>query len=266
MLLIGLLCGIGGCKKSEYSAVLSRVVDATSYENELGYNLTYDAQGRISSYGHMIFSYGNNRINIKRLIEDETYSYKAYSTSMVLTKGKVKEMLSSYEMAIDADGNTQAIDKRTNYEYVADTIFINSYYRMASTGRLLKAVRRKCLLDSEKRVQEILTFNDGMNDTIVSCHNFYDYQDNIQYKANLNLSAYSLGMIEPDEFFFFLLNTGEVVNPTKLPNDITYNINKGEKLYQMAENYHFQEDVPTRLELLKNEQQLIRRLKFEYFP
>lgn len=266
LLLACMLSIASGCKRVERNSVLSIVTDATSYEKEKEYGVIYDAQGRIASYGHMVFSYGNNQINIKRLIEDNLYIFTSYSATMILSKGRVKEVLSTYVMRADMVEDEPVIKKQTHFDYVADTIFIDSYYRANMTNKLLKAVRRKCLLDSEKRVLEILTLSDGMNDSIFSCHNFYDYQDNIQYKSNLNLSAYLLGMKEPDEFFYFLLNVGEVVNATKLPNDITYNINKGEVLYQVAGNYHFQEDVPIRLELLKNEEQLLRRFNFEYLP
>ncbi|MGL4520625.1 MAG: hypothetical protein ACRCUJ_13410 [Phocaeicola sp.] len=266
LLLWMLLCVVSGCRNVEHTPVVSRVIDATSYDKELAYLLEYDSQGRMSRYGAMNFTYGNNQININRTVDSENHSYRNYSITLMLSKGRVKESFSSYTMQVDDENTMQVVDKQTNYDCVADTLFISSTYRLTSTNRLVKAVRRKCVLDSQQRIVEMISSSDGMNDTIVSCHTFYGYQDNIQYKANLNLSAYSMGVKEPDEFFFFLLNIGDVVNSTNLPNDLSYNVNRGEKLYRVAENYHFAEDNIIRLELLKNEQQLLARYAFEYLP
>ncbi|MGL5938601.1 MAG: hypothetical protein ACRCZY_11445 [Phocaeicola sp.] len=266
-LLAILLCGgVSGCKKEKDKVVLSQVVDATRYNEEKEFLLSYDAEGRIVRYGNMEFSYKGNKINFQKLDSNLSYIFKDYSASAVVLKGRIKEITSNYKMQMDDSSDFQGINKRTTYDYDGDTLLITSHYRSSSTGRLLKAVQRKCILDNEKRVVEMDSSTDGMNDTLSLCSNFFDYQDNIQYDASLNLSAYSLGVKEPDEFFFFLFNLGEVVNPTALPNDITYNINNGSSLYQVVAHYQFQGDTPSRVELLRNEQQLLLRFDFQYLP
>lgn len=41
------------------------------------------------------------------------------------------------------------------------------------------------------------------NDSVSSCHTYYNYDNNINYQANLNLQAYVIDYDGVDSFFYF---------------------------------------------------------------
>ncbi|MGL5273040.1 MAG: hypothetical protein ACRC8J_06105, partial [Phocaeicola sp.] len=221
---------------------------------------------RITVYDGIRFSYSNNKISVNQFTAHKKYPIKDYTASILIANGKVKEIKSTYETQVTEEDSLQLVSKSTNYEYVGDTIFISSYYRFSATNRLFKAVQRKCILDSQKRLAEMITLNEGIASGAKSYSRSFDYRNNINCTANLNLIAYTIGVKDIDEFFFFLLNVGKVFNTTILPNAIVYNINKGEEMYNVAANYYFQEDNLTQVELLKDNKQLILRHEFNYLP
>ncbi|MGL4852131.1 MAG: hypothetical protein ACRC3Z_05740 [Phocaeicola sp.] len=262
LIIATLLIGGVGCKKEQKSAVLSRVIDLTFSDPQERQLLEYDAEGRIVKYGKMEFVYGNNQISFKFSESEQAENFKDFSASCIVLKGKIVEILATFQTILDETPCT--INKHTYYDYKADTILVSSDYRMIATGKLVKAVRRKCILDDQKRVVKMDASREGMNDSIWSCTRLFHYENNLQHNANLNLTAYSLALSEPDDFMFFLLNLGKVINSTQIPNTVDYEINEGSDNFAISGRYGFQEENPTRIELFKNDQRLLRRLVLEY--
>ena len=47
-----------------------------------------------------------------------------------------------------------------------------------------------CIRDRLGRLKEVMTVFTEANDSVSSCHTYYNYDNNINYQANLNLQAY----------------------------------------------------------------------------
>ena len=75
----------------------------------------------------------------------------------------------------------------------------------------------KYVFDQLGRLKEVMTVFTEANDSVSSCHTYYNYDNNINYQANLNLQAYVIDYDGVDSFFYFLLNLGQLRNRTALP-------------------------------------------------
>ena len=93
---------------------------------------------------------------------------------------------------------------------------------------------------------------------------YYNYDNNINYQANLNLQAYVIDYDGVDSFFYFLLNLGQLRNRTALPNDIGYCMNHGLSTYNVHANYRLDDENPVRIEVLYNYTKLLSRIDLSY--
>ena len=69
--------------------------------------------------------------------------------------------------------------------------------------RFLKKVQGKYVFDQLGRLKEVMTVFTEANDSVSSCHTYYNYDNNINYQANLNLQAYVIDYDGVDSFFYF---------------------------------------------------------------
>ena len=106
----------------------------------------------------------------------------------------------------------------------------------------------------------------GVGGDVSSCHTYYNYDNNINYQANLNLQAYVIDYDGVDSFFYFLLNLGQLRNRTALPNDIGYCMNHGLSTYNVHANYRLDDENPVRIEVLYNYTKLLSRIDLSYNP
>ncbi len=116
------------------------------------------------------------------------------------------------------------------------------------------------------RLKEYMTVFTEANDSVSSCHTYYNYDNNINYQANLNLQAYVIDYDGVDSFFYFLLNLGQLRNRTALPNDIGYCMNHGLSTYNVHANYRLDDENPVRIEVLYNYTKLLSRIDLSYNP
>ena len=135
-----------------------------------------------------------------------------------------------------------------------------------SDYRFLKKVQGKYVFDQLGRLKEVMTVFTEANDSVSSCHTYYNYDNNINYQANLNLQAYVIDYDGVDSFFYFLLNLGQLRNRTALPNDIGYCMNHGLSTYNVHANYRLDDENPVRIEVLYNYTKLLSRIDLSYNP
>lgn len=252
----------GGCKEKAYNSYVGKVIDLTGEEEQL-LKLRYDSDGNIIEYGQTSVKYDGDEVIIGK-VRCLHSGDSLVSVTFKMGKGKARE--SKATMLKVKDGTYREVEKHTVYEYTGDTINILSDYWEVADRRFLKNVRGKYIFDKEGRLKEVVTVHTEANDSISSCHTYYNYDDNINYQANLNLVAYVVDQDGIDNFFYFLLNLGQFKNRTALPNDIGYCMNHGLSTYNIHANYQLDDDNLIRIEALYNYTKLLSRINLFYLP
>lgn len=255
-----LLFAAGGCKEKKVEAYVTKITDLTGEEEQV-IKFDYDDDGKIIKYGEAPVKYDGDQITIDQL--DYTGN-KLCSVTFRMSKGKARE--SRARCMLKVKNEIFEADKQTTYEYRDDTINIFSVYRSISDRRFLRNVRGRYIFDKEGKLKEVLTVFTEADDSVSSCHTYYNYDNNISCEANLNLQAYVIDRDGLDGFFYFLLNLGQFKNRTSLPNDIGYCLDHGVSTYNIHANYRLDEEKTVRIEVLYNYTKLLSRIDLTYAP
>ena len=260
--LLVLLFVADGCKEKKADTYVTKVTDLTGEEEQV-LKLEYDRDGKIIKYGDTPVRYEGDQITIGQMDCLNTGN-KLFNVTFQIGKGKARESRARCMLKVGEE--VYEADKQTVYDYKGDTIFINSDYRATSDYRFLKKVQGKYVFDQLGRLKEVMTVFTEANDSVSSCHTYYNYDNNINYQANLNLQAYVIDYDGVDSFFYFLLNLGQLRNKTALPNDIGYCMNHGLSTYNVHANYRLDDENPVRIEVLYNYTKLLSRIDLSYNP
>ena len=258
--LFTLLLVVGGCKEKVADMYVARITDLTREEEQV-LKLEYDHDGRIIKYGDTPVRYEGDQVIIGQMDCLNTDN-KLCNVTFQMGKGKARE--SRARCVLKVKEEVYEAEKQTLYDYKGDTIFINSDYRTISDHRFLRNVQGKYVFDQLGRLKEVMTVFTEANDSVSSCHSYYNYDNNINYQANLNLQAYVIDRDGVDSFFYFLLNLGRLANRTALPNDIGYCMDYGLSTYNVHVNYRLDDKKPVRIEVLHNYTKLLSRIDLFY--
>lgn len=259
-----LLLSMGeGCKEKKVDPYVIKVVDLTGEEEQV-LKVEYDRDGNIIKYGETPVEYDGDQIIIGE-VKCPGSGEGLNSVTFKMGKGKARES-SAHGMWKIKDSIYLEVEKQTCYEYIGDTINILSDYWKVPDRSLLRNVHGKYIFDKEGRLKEVITTSTEANDSVSSCHTYYNYDNNLNYQANLNLQAYVIDRDGMDTFFYFLLNLGQFKNRTALPNDIGYCLNHGLSTYNIHANYRLDNDNLVRIEALYNYTKLLSRIDLFYLP
>lgn len=258
--LLLLLSVVGGCKEQMVGMYVTKVTDLTGEEEQI-LKLEYDRDGKIIKYGDTPIKHEGEQIIIGQMDCLKTGN-KFCNVTFQMRKGKAQE--SRNRCMLKMKEGVYEADKQTFYSYKGDTVFINSDYRATSDCRFLRNVQGKYVFDQLGRLKEVITVFTEANDSVSSCHTYYNYDNNISHQANLNLQAYVIDYDGVDSFFYFLLNLGRLANRTALPNDIGYCMDYGLSTYNVHVNYRLDDKKPVRIEVLHNYTKLLSRIDLFY--
>ena len=263
VLLILLLFTVGGCKENAVDSYVAKITDLTGEEEQV-LKLDYDRDGNIIKYGDTPVTYIGDQIVIGEMDCLNNSGNRLCNVTFKMGKGKAQESKARCMLRVKED--VYEAEKRTTYDCRGDTICIQSDYRATSDRRFLRNVVGKYVFDREGKLKEVMTTYTEANDSLSFCHTYYNYDDNINYEANLNLQAYVVDRDGLDGFFYFLLNLGQIRNRTALPNDIGHCLNHGESTYNVHANYQLNNENPVRIEILYNYTKLLSRIDLSYAP
>lgn len=260
--LFSLLFAFGGCKEKIADAYVTKVTDLTGEEEQV-LKLEYDYDGKIIKYGDTPVTYDGDQIVIGQM-DCLNIGNKLCNVTFKMGKGKAQE--SRARCMLKLKNETYEAEKQTTYDYKGDTIIFISDYRTVSEHRFLRNVQGKYVFDQLGRLKEVITAFTEANDSVSSCHTYYNYDNNINYKANLHLQAYVVDRDGLDAFFYFLLDLGQFKNKTALPNDIGYCLDHGISTYNIHANYRLEDENLVRIEVLYNYTKLLSRIDLFYDP
>ena len=229
--LLVLLFVADGCKEKKADTYVTKVTDLTGEEEQV-LKLEYDRDGKIIKYGDTPVRYEGDQITIGQMDCLNTGN-KLCNVTFQIGKGKARESRARCMLKVGEE--VYEADKQTVYDQLG-------------------------------RLKEVMTVFTEANDSVSSCHTYYNYDNNINYQANLNLQAYVIDYDGVDSFFYFLLNLGQLRNRTALPNDIGYCMNHGLSTYNVHANYRLDDENPVRIEVLYNYTKLLSRIDLSYNP
>lgn len=248
------------CKEKIDKTCVAKITDLTGDEEQIS-DVVYDGDGRLIKYGETPITYEGDKVVVGGMDCLNTGS-KLCAVTFKMVKGKAKE--SRAKCVLKAGAKTFEATKMTTYDYGADTLRILSEYFALSDNRFLRRVCAKYVFDADRKLKEVITSYKEHNDSLSSCHSYYNYDNNIGYEANLNLQAYVIERDGLDNFFYFLLNLGDFRNKSVLPNDIGYCLNHGMETYNIHANYRLDDEYPIRIEMLYNYTKLLSRIDLSY--
>ena len=179
-----------------------------------------------------------------------------------MAKGKAIE--SRTRCLLKSGSETWDVFKTSTYEYGADTLCIKSDYFGVEGNDFLKRVCTKYIFGDDGKLMESITSHHELNDSTYVCHSYYNYDNHINYRANLNIQAYVMDSDGLDGFFYFLLNLGDFRVDTVLPNDIGRCVNHGAETYNVHANYRLDDESPIKIEVLYNYTKLLSRIELSY--
>ena len=179
-----------------------------------------------------------------------------------MAKGKAIE--SRTRCLLKRGSETWDVFKTSTYEYGADTLCIKSDYFGVEGNDFLKRVCTKYIFGDDGKLMESITSHHELNDSTYVCHSYYNYDNHINYRANLNIQAYVMDSDGLDGFFYFLLNLGDFRVDTVLPNDIGRCVNHGAETYNVHANYRLDDESPIKIEVLYNYTKLLSRIELSY--
>lgn len=263
LFLLPLLFIAGGCKEKACDSYVGKIIDLTGDEEQV-LKLKYDVDGNIIEYGDTPVEYDGDEIIVGK-VRCSHSDDRLIGVTFKMGKGKARESIAR-GMLKAKDGSYLEVEKHTVYEYREDTINILSDYWKAAGHGFLKHVQGKYIFDKEGRLTEVITTSTEANDSVSSCHTYYNYDYNINYQANLYLQAYVVDWDGLDNFFYLLLNLGEFKNRTAMPNDIGYCMDHGLSTYNIHANYQLDDDNLIRIEALYNYTKLLSRINLFYLP
>jgi hypothetical protein len=187
---------------------------------------------------------------------------KLCSVTFKMAKGKAIE--SRTRCLLKRGSETWDVFKTSTYEYGADTLCIKSDCFGVEGNDFLKRVCTKYIFGDDGKLMESITSHHELNDSTYVCHSYYNYDNHINYRANLNIQAYVMDSDGLDGFFYFLLNLGDFRVDTVLPNDIGRCVNHGAETYNVHANYRLDDESPIKIEVLYNYTKLLSRIELSY--
>ena len=224
-------------------------------------DIEYDGDGRIIRYGDTPIVYAGDKVTIGKM--DCLHSgSKLCSVTFKMAKGKAIE--SRTRCLLKRGSETWDVFKTSTYEYGADTLCIKSDYFGVEGNDFLKRVCTKYIFGDDGKLMESITSHHELNDSTYVCHSYYNYDNHINYRANLNIQAYVMDSDGLDGFFYFLLNLGDFRVDTVLPNDIGRCVNHGAETYNVHANYRLDDESPIKIEVLYNYTKLLSRIELSY--
>ena len=176
--LLVLLFVADGCKEKKADTYVTKVTDLTGEEEQV-LKLEYDRDGKIIKYGDTPVRYEGDQITIGQMDCLNTGN-KLCNVTFQIGKGKARESRARCMLKVGEE--VYEADKQTVYDYKGDTIFINSDYRATSDYRFLKKVQGKYVFDQLGRLKEVMTVFTEANDSVSSCHTYYNYDNNTLIK------------------------------------------------------------------------------------
>lgn len=251
-----------GCKDKVEELCVEKVTDLTGDDEQI-LDIVYDRDGKIIKYGETPITYEGDKVIVGQMDCLNTGN-KLCSVVFKMVKGKAKE--SQARCLFKVGDKKYEANKVTTYEYGADTLCIQSEYRALTDNHLLRHVSGKYVFGKDGKLREVISAYKEANDSVSSCHSYYNYDNNINYEANLNLQAYVVEREGLDNFFYFLLGLGDFRDVKSLPNDIGYCLNHGEETYNIHANYRLENEAPVRIEVLYNYTKLLSRIDLNYRP
>lgn len=255
-----LLLFSGGCKEKTDESCVIKVIDLTGEEEQV-LKLEYDGDGKIIKYGETSVTYEGDRIIIGEP-DGLNFDNKLNSVTFRMGKGKAQESVTYCRLAVK--DSVYETEKQTFYEYEEDTLHVVSNYRKVFDLSFLRNAKGKYIFDKHGRLKEVTTLYTEADDSVSACHIYYNYDNNISCRANLNLQAYLFERDESDDFFYFLLNLGKFKNKSALPNDIGYCLNKGADTYNIHAGYQLDNENPVKIEVLYDYTKLLSRIDLFY--
>lgn len=248
------------CKENKDETLIAKVTDLTE-EEEVISDIEYDGDGRIIRYGDTPIVYAGDKVTIGKM--DCLHSgNKLCSVTFKMAKGKAIE--SRTRCLLKRGSETWDVFKTSTYEYGADTLCIKSDYFGVEGNDFLKRVCTKYIFGDDGKLMESITSHHELNDSTYVCHSYYNYDNHINYRANLNIQAYVMDSDGLDGFFYFLLNLGDFRVDTVLPNDIGRCVNHGAETYNVHANYRLDDESPIKIEVLYNYTKLLPRIELSY--
>lgn len=262
ILLSALVVANLGCKESTGESLITTITDLTGDE-EVVAGIVYDDDNRIISYGDTPIAYEGDKVTVGEMDCLETGA-RLCSVTFKMVKGKAKESKARCLLKVGAE--EYEANKTTVYEYGGDTLCIRSDYHALADNRFLRHACGKYIYDKKGTLKEVMMTYREANDSVSTCHTYYNYDNHISYEANLNLQAYVIDRDGLDSFFYFLLNLGQHRNNVLLPNDIGYCMNHGLETYNVHANYRLEDESPVRIEVLYEYAKLLSRIDLAYRP
>lgn len=250
----------GGCKEKAAEICVDKVIDLTN-EEELIREVRYDRDGHVVRYGDMPVVYTGERIVIG---DDNALEAQDmfYSVTFKMGKGKAQESLARCLLAWK--DSLYTVEKKSAYTYRGDTIVVRTDYRTIPERAFLQGVQKKYVFDRDGRLMEAWTSASEARDMVATYCASYRYDKNIVCEANLNLQAYVVADDGLDNFFYFLLNLGQVRNQASLPNEVSYSFRQGAERYKRHAHYRMDNEHPIRIEVLQDDTRLLSRYDFSY--
>ena len=252
---------MASCVKYPQADWIMEVIDKKTDVDH--WKLDYDYKGRLTQYGNTPITYGRNSVTIGMMQGDE--SDNAMCSATFELSGNRACRSESYSLQL-VDSVPTRICKRTDYEWIGDTLKMSSAYQSVKGKNLLRKVIARYVYDTDNRLIEVLTSSlNDCDEELSACHSYFNYENNIHYMANLNLQAYFADREDWDTFFFFLLDMSGRVKSTALPNRIRHCVNHGKATYIAESLYRLDGEYPVLMEVISDKIQLKARYEFEYY-
>lgn len=261
LFLLSIVGGFYSCNSEDKDTLLTKVVDLKGDLTQT-WQLEYDADNRLVSYGDTPLEYGSSKIVIGEL----EWKYRGecmHDVTFYLKDGQVRN--SEAHCWLDTEGGKVKALKKTYYQPTQDTLFVSSYYYVENDFCPASRVEIKYVYDDRDRLTEILSvhYNEEGEES-GACHCYYGYDANIRYVSNLNLLAYIVDREGLDTFFYLLLNLGNRKTDGALPDQIRHCVNRGSATYTADGLYRLTGYTPTKMEVVSLNAELKARLELEH--
>lgn len=225
-------------------------------EEVIPLQIRYDHKDRPISLGETPISYSGNLVEIGEIDNLPGYGhiygivYQMKNDKVIYCEANLDEKFSE---------GWRKVTKKSSYTYTDNIITIKSTSYAPGSNELLKTYLEIREYDKDGRLNKA-TVKDNSPISGTYC---YRYNSNIRYEANLNLQAYTYCTNGADDMLAYLLNLYDVRNPYSLPSEMTFEGVNG-KIHQMTDNYIFDGDRITRLDVIQDYEMLSAKITLEY--
>lgn len=255
-----LMCMCVACKEEVKPPLVMRIADVMR-EGVPALDLVYDRDRNVIQYGSTPIKYYGDQIIVGGM-DVPGQSCKLLEATFNIGKGRAKD--SHARCILQTDEGELEVEKKTIYEYNADSLIIHSVYHAMADHSFVREVKGKYVLDDKKRLAEVILTYREANDSIFSRCTHYRYDNNLCSVANLNLQAYVIDYDGTDDFFYFLLNLAQLPNCGPLPNDVACSSKPDGASYGIHANYRMNGENAIRIETLREDAKLLSRVELAY--